>query len=450
MSLTPASASDSQADAKVSPRKLALVLSGGGARGAYEVGVLSNLLPRLAALGIKVNILVATSVGALNACALAATAHLTGVNGARVQASMLQRAWERIDQDKIFSSRFISALFTLPFHLTNVEGPHLEALVSNQHSLKDRVRKAFRPSPYRYRALYDTSPLSRTLRDGTLIDWIQLQRNLDQGVVDSLAISATCIQTGETVVFTQSPKVGETRWIRDERLRLEPSRIDHRHALASAAMPFLFPPQRVPVSDNPGGALFFDGGIRQNTPLLPAILLGADSILVIGLHHTATERPSMQDSPSFEVIPILGKILNAFFLDRVRTDFDRLAIMNKLITTAEPSRLARINEERAKRGKDPLKEIRAVEQTPSRDIGELTAELWERRPDLHRPPWRWMFDARGLQGTAFGDLLSYIFFHPEFAQLLIELGANDAANEMDDAYLRWLGGLEGGRPPGGS
>lgn len=429
------------------PRRVALVLSGGGARGAYEVGVLCNLLPRMAALGIKVDILVATSVGALNACALAATAHFPGVEGARLRANLLRRTWETLDQDRIFSSRFLSALFALPLHLTNVEGPHLDALLFGTRSLRERMNRAFRPRPYRYRAMLDTSPLGQTLQDGTMIDWNQLSINLDQGHVDSLAVSATCIQTGETVVFTQSPRLPEPRWIRDERLRLIPARIDHRHALASAAMPFLFPPARVPVPDNPAGALFFDGGIRQNTPLLPAILLGADSILVIGLHHTASEQPRMSESPSFEVIPILGKILNAFFLDRVRTDFDRLAIMNRLILLAQPSKLASLNAHRVARGKDPLREIRALEQTPSRDIGELTAELWERHPELHRPPWRWMFDARGLHGAAFGDLLSYVFFHPAFAQSLIELGEADARREMDDRYLRWLGGLEGGVAP---
>lgn len=426
-----------------SPRRLALVLSGGGARGAYEVGVLSNLLPRLAKLGIKVNILVATSVGALNAAALAATAQLAGEHGARLQVGLLRRGWESIDQDQIFSSRFLSALFALPLHLTNVRGPHLEALLSQSSSLRERMSRAFNPRPYRYRALYDTSPLSRTLRDGTLIDWKQLQENLERGYIESLAMSATCIQTGETVVFTQSQRLQEERWIRDERLRLVPAKIDHRTALASAAMPFLFPPQRLPLPGAPNGGLFFDGGIRLNTPLLPAILLGADSILVIGLHHIPEVRPALVESPSFEVIPILGKILNAFFLDRVRTDFNRLAIMNKLINNADPEKLAQINQERAQRGKDPLREIRALEQTPSRDLGELTAELWERRPDLHRPPWRWMFDARGLQGSAFGDLLSYIFFHPEFTRTLIELGEQDAAREMKDDDLRWLGGVEG-------
>lgn len=423
-----------------SSRRLALVLSGGGARGAYEVGVICNLLPRMAALGIKPDVLVATSVGALNACALAASAHFPGVSGARLRVQLLRKAWEQVEQEKIFSSRFLTAIGALPLHLFNLQGPHLEALVGGSQPLRERLERAFKPRPYHYKAMLDTSPLMRTLRDGTLIDWRQLQENLKAGLVHSLAMSATCIQSGETVVFTQSPRISEERWIKDERLRLVPAQIGFKHALASAAMPFLFPPVRIAGPNEPGGALYMDGGIRQNTPLLPAILLGADSILVIGLHHMPKDRPTLAEAPAFEVIPILGKMLNAFFLDRVRTDFDRLAIMNRLIKLADPEKLASINETRSQRGKDPLREIRALELTPSRDIGELTAELWNRRPDLHRPPWRWMFDARGLQGAAFGDLLSYVFFHPELTRELIALGEADAAREMKDSYLEWLGG----------
>ncbi len=430
------------------PRRLAVVLSGGGARGAYEVGVLSNLLPRMAALGIKTDILVATSVGALNACALAATAHFPGVAGARLRAALLRRSWEAIESERVFIPSYFSAFISLPLHLANLHGPHPEALITGPRSIRSRMTAAFSRRAYSFRALYDTTPLQKTLRDGMLIDWEQLQENLIAGHPAALAISATSIQTGETVVFTQANQLTSPRLVPDEHLRLLPVRIDHQHALASAAIPFLFPPVRIGLPPDGHHSLFMDGGIRQNTPLLPAILLGADSILVIGLHSRSPEPPIEEEQEAFEVIPILGKILNAFFLDRVRTDFDRLSIMNKLIENAQPDRLAALNARRLRRGKDPLREIRALEVTPSRDIGQVTAELWEHNRALHRPPWRWLFDARDLHGPAFGDLLSYVFFHPEFARCLIKLGEEDAAREVSEAHLRWMGGLPGGERPG--
>lgn len=421
------------------------MLSGGGARGAYEAGALSNLLPRMAALGLDFDILCATSVGALNACALAATAHYPGMGGARLRAAIMRRAWETIEADKIFNTRFFRALFLFPLHLANVRGPHPEALVQGSEPFFRRVKRAVTPKPYYFPGLFDTSPLERTLRAGALIDWAQLRENIGRGRPLALALSATAVGSGETVCFTQGQGVSRARRLPDEHLTLQPVEMGPHHALASAAIPFLFPPVQIPMEDG-HTAMFVDGGVRMNTPLLPALILGADSILALGLQAPAGVQPATS-SAGFDVVPVMGKILNAFFLDRVRTDFDRLQIMNKLISLARPDALEAINSDRRARGKDPLRDIRAVELSPSRDIGELTAELWDVNPELHRPPWRWMFDARGLHGSAFGDLMSYIFFHPAFARALLDLGARDAARRLTEANLRWLGGLPGGEEP---
>lgn len=421
-------------------RRVALVLSGGGARGAYEAGVLCNLLPRMAALGFDFDILVATSVGSLNACALAATAHYPGEAGAELRVGLMRRAWEAVESDRIFSSRFIEALILLPLHISNVKGPHPGEILRPGDTLTNKLKRALSFKHYHFPGVLDSRPLLKTLRDGSIIDWEQLRENISRGTPSALALSATSVRTGETVCFTQSASFQTKRHIADEHLTLLPSLIGPKHALASAAIPFLFPPVHVTLPDG-SRALFVDGGIRQNTPLLPALLLGADSILAIGLQAQESSSPSVEPS-GLDIVPVAGKILNAFFLDRVRTDFDRVQIMNKLIHLADPAALAELNRQRAERGKDSLREIRAFEVTPSRDIGELTAELWEEHPELHRPPWRWMFDARGLQGSALGDLMSYIFFHPAFATALMDLGAKDAARTLSDEQLRWLGGIE--------
>ena len=429
-------------------RRVALVLSGGGARGAYEVGILSNLLPRMAALGMDFDILVATSVGALNACALASTAHYGGVAGARLRASIMREGWEGLDNDRIFISRYLSSILSLPLHLSNVRGPHPLDFFRRRGLLRERLRRLYERTPYRFTALYDTSPLRRTLAEGGLIDWEQLRRNLDAGRPQALAISATGIRSGETLVFTQSRMLNKERVIADEHLRMVPVRIEGRHALASAAIPFLFPPVRVPLPGTHHKVLMMDGGIRLNTPLLPAILLGADSIIAIGLHSAVSESSldadaSLEaDEEAFEVIPMIGKILNAFFLDRMRTDFNRLTIMNKLIANTPPERLAEMNAERRSRGKDPLREIRAVELQPSKDIGSLVARIWERSPGLRRSPLRLFIRDRNLHGAALGDLLSYISFHPDLTRALIALGESDAAVELTRDALRWLGGLD--------
>lgn len=426
-------------------RRIGLVLSGGGARGAYEAGALSNLLPRMQALGLDFDILCATSVGALNACALAATAHYPGAGGARLRAAILRRAWETVETDKIFTSRYIRASFLFPLHMANIRGPQLGALVEGNRPLLSRMRRAFTPKPYSFPGIMDTAPLERTLRDGALIDWAQVRENIDKGVIQALTLSATSVSTGEIVCFTHAKGLVKPHHVPDEHLTLLPVEMGSSHALASAAIPFLFPPVQVPVGRGKKG-LFIDGGIRMNTPLLPGILLGADSILALGLQAPSTTSNSYE-SDGFDIIPVLGKILNAFFLDKVRTDFDRLQIMNKLIALARPDALKEVNQSRVARGKSPLREIRALELSPSRDIGNLIAEMWEKHPQLHKPPFRWIFDARGLHGSALGDLVSYIFFHPVFSKVLLDLGARDAQRSISDKALRWLGGLPGGEPP---
>ena len=426
-------------------RRIALVLSGGGARGAYEAGALSNLLPRMNRLGMDFDILCATSVGSLNACALAATSHYPGAGGARLRAGILRRAWETINSDKIFTSRYIRALVSFPLHLSNIHGPHFDELVRSQDGFTKRLRRALTPKPYAFSGLLDTSPMQRTLRDGALIDWEQARENIRNGKTEAIALSSTFVNTGETVCFVHARDFKKTRYIPDEHLTLMPVQISAEHAMASAAIPFLFPPVPVPLPDG-RRELFIDGGIRMNTPLLPAIQLGADSIIALGLQAPAKSEPTESVS-GFDVIPVMGKILNAFFLDKVRTDFDRLQIMNSLINLARPEALATVNLDRKKRGKSALREIRALDLSPSRDIGDLTAEIWEAYPELHRPPLRWMFDARGIKGSALGDLMSYIFFHPAFSRVLLDLGAKDAQRTLPDEALKWLAGLPGGVAP---
>jgi hypothetical protein len=142
----------------------------------------------MAALGIDVDILVATSVGSLNACALAATAHFPGVPGAHLRAALLRRHWEEIDANKVFSTRFLSALFSLPLHLTNIQGPHFAQLVGGAKPWRQRLRGAFERHPYNFKALYDTAPLQHHLRNGAIIDWARLQENLQQERPYALAL----------------------------------------------------------------------------------------------------------------------------------------------------------------------------------------------------------------------------------------------------------------------
>ncbi|HLK13017.1 MAG TPA: patatin-like phospholipase family protein [Candidatus Binatia bacterium] len=397
-----------------------LVMSGGGARGAYEVGVLQYVLdelPRRLGRPVHFNILTGTSVGGIHACYAAATLGQAGAG------QRLVDIWRSLDLSGVYDIG-VGDVVGLPLRLLGVG--------------VRRVTGGARPSgdlPERLSGLLDTRPLERLVHE--VIPWASLRLNVDTGVVAAVAIAATEIASGKSVVWVDS-RAAVRPWTHDPFVVARAAQLTPTHALASAAIPFLFPALRV------GDSYFCDGGLRLNTPLAPALRLGADRLLIVGLRHVPTPEEDAalavhREHNYFSLPYMTGKVLNALMLDHVDYDVDRLRLVNAILDTGTraygPGFLPRINEVvRLLRG-NPYRIVRNVYLQPSRDLGVLAAECLEHpRPTPGARAWlsgtMMRYAARGIAAEA--DLLSYLFFDRCYAEHLIELGRSDAAARADD------------------
>ena len=392
------------------PSPLALVLSGGGARGAYEVGVLKYILGNLSAgLGehARPRIFCGTSVGAINACAIAAHHDAPDLG-----VELLAERWRALGLDAVFRLGWGDLTGLLRW----ISGSGREG------------------GP---RSLLDAGPLAELVRSA--IPW----RNLHQGVADGrvlgVTLSATDVETGHTVVFTETAEHTQL-YSRDRSVDWTPVRLTAQHALASAAIPIIFPTVRV------AGRMYSDGSLRQNTPIAPALRLGAGRVLVIGLRTRARERTptGRQDaddqrtysSPLF----LFGKLLDALLLDRVENDLANLRQVNTALL--ELHRLSPIAI-----GREPLAAameaagggLRPVADLfirPSQDLGALAADVLGRaavRTRLAGPAGyllRRLGEAAGNGDPS--DLLSYLLFDAAYENELIALGERDAATRRDE------------------
>ncbi len=395
--------------------RVAFVLSGGGARGAYEAGVLQCGLagvPVHVGRPVRVDVVSGTSVGAIQACWIAGMAGEPGAGG------RLADVWRSLDMAGVYQ-----------WSVTDIVGLPLRALGIGVGGSKSEVGRS------RLAGLLDTGPLERLVFDR--IPWEGLRRNLDAGVVDAVAIAGTEIETGRTVVWVDQPNGTLRGWARDPFVVAERTQLRPEHALASAAIPFLFPAVRV------GPWYYCDGGLRLNTPLAPALRLDADRLLIVGLRHipTAAEQLALARAreEQFGSIPYLaGKVLNALLLDHVDYDVDRLRVVNAILDTGVqafgPEFLPRINGAIEKLDETPYRVVKNVYLQPSQDLDAIASECVGHaapRPGLTgRFLDRLIRQAR--DGAAEADLLSYLLFDRCYAEHLIALGRADAAAHTED------------------
>jgi NTE family protein len=275
--------------------------------------------------------------------------------------------------------------------------------------------------------IVQTQQLERVVR--RLIPWGRIGTNCEQGLFESLSVTATDIGSGKTVVYVQRAGGGIPEWSKDPFVRAQAVTIGPEHALASAALPILFPAVAV------GERFFCDGGLRQNTPLSPALRLGADKVLVIGLRH---KPPSAAEVPE-ESMPfpgaafLVGKILDAFLLDHIDYDLDRLRRFNALIGavgavgSAEHTR--RFDEVVTSMRGAPYRIVEEFMIRPSADLGEIAGRI------ARAGRFKGSGGGSGIQllrrlATARGadeaDLLSYILFDGLYAAEVTRLGYEDA------------------------
>jgi len=393
--------------------KRAIVLSGGGARGAYEAGVLQFILdelPKRHGIDPRFDVVCGTSVGAIHAAFVAATADQTEGRGPR-----LVRIWEHLQVDEVF--RFGTRdLLSIPRKLMGVR------------KVAQQLRDGRRPD--RLFGLLDTKPLEQLVLES--IPWAGIRKNLKSGRVESVCIAATQLATGRAVVFCEQKTRDLPSWASQTNIAMQPIRLSPVHALASAAIPLLFPSVRV------GSRYYADGGLRLNTPLAPAVRLGANKILVVGLSHgiapTVSETLAQQRTAGFgNPMFLFGKVLNALMLSPVDADLARLHYINGIIANGEEAYgddfLERLNEVGVKRTGRPVQRIEDLVIRPSRDLGMMAGQLIaDSDGEIELNAFMRMFIKGSGVGEDFkeADLLSYLLFDAAFTIPLAELGYADA------------------------
>ncbi len=397
--------------------RTAIVLSGGGARGAYEAGLVAGIVDVLE-LGpsdpAPFQIFAGTSVGAINATYLAAN---TDRGDMRVEA--LLDAWRGLSLEE--HVRFDP--------LGMIGWPRKLPLLRRRGQLDaDHI------GPLYGKSLLDPRPLHSVVRDS--IDWQRLHRNTSQGTTHALVVAALHIGTGRTHMFAELAPGAEFRPSRDPARRGCEERITDDHVLASAAIPLIFPARRI------GHAYFCDGGLRFNTPLAPAIRTGADRLVVIPLLRGLGRIPEAEISEHAEQYPtvvfLAGKLLAALLLDRIDHDLTTLRRFNELVAVLERSmtdeELARFQEVVIEERGAPYRQVEALHFRPTRDIGRMAGRFLDERGPESRGNWlteRVIRHTAALKETVEADLVSFLLFDGAFARNLIDLGRADAHIHAD-------------------
>ncbi len=384
---------------KIHPENLktALVLPGGGARGAFQVGVLkaiAEILPHGCINPFPV--ISGTSAGAINSVVLASRARRF-----RVAVAELERVWGHFHSAQVFRSDSLTMLkSSLHWFASIVLGGFL---VGTPKSLLDN-------SPLR-------SLLSRNIR------FPRIQASIDAGHLRAVTVTAAGYGSARSTSFFQGAPDCEG-WSRTRRTGIRQA-INLDHLMASIAVPMIFPPVMI------NGEYYGDGAMRQATPLSPAIHLGADRILVIGIRDEAAVPPpdpaNPQPFPSFA--QIAGYMLDTLFMDGLYSDLERMTRINQLIDSVKP--------EHRSASLEKMRPIDTMVILPSRDLRVIAHE---HRRDLPLPVRGLL---RGIRGRSKSEdrLLSFLLFEQSYTQALIDLGYNDAM-QCREQILDFISGNE--------
>ncbi|HEY2824032.1 MAG TPA: patatin-like phospholipase family protein [Gemmatimonadales bacterium] len=361
---------------------LALVLSGGGARASYQVGVLSYIAERLPHLEIP--IMTGVSAGAIN------IAYLASHRGTfKERVTSIQGQWLQL---------FAENVYRLP------PGNILAA------GLRWAWHTSFRRygGPSSIHGFVDTEPLARFLSKG--IDFDGIKANIKDGSLTAVAFTTTSYASGATVTFVDGAPEVEV-WRRAQRVAIK-TEVGLRHVMASSALPFIFP--AIKLDDGYYG----DGSIRQTAPLSPAVHLGAERILAIAMR---SQRPEHLTTAETEMYPTAAQLMALFFhtifLDSLDGDVERLQRMNRLIEALPPRTTVPM----------AMRPVKLLIVRPSKDLGALAKGY------RYHLPWYVNMVVRSVGG--FGersaDFLSYLLFDPEYTGYLMELGYDDAKAQWD-------------------
>ena len=400
---------------------LGLVLTAGGARGAYQAGVLERIseLPSLRGRPSPFRVVAGASAGAINGAMLAA-------RGERITpaARALAQVWRSLRTEHVFRGDLCSLLRgAVGIGRDLALGGVLGTTVTS--------------------GLLDPSPLEATLREAFPPRGIA--NAIRRGELHAVAISATSYHSGRSFTFVQGQR-GHAMWQKSRRVVL-PVTLTHRHVLASAAIPAVFRPVRL---ETPAGEAWFgDGGLRLVAPLSPAIRLGARHVLAIGVRSAVAASVLAREEADGEpgrrlasppLAQIFGVFMNAIFLDHLDADLDHLKRMNGLVAQHGNGALAAGVLARD----EGIRHVEALALGPSEDLA-LIAKRFEQRL-----PWalRRVLGGLGTPDAQSADLNSYLLFDSAYTGTLVDLGRRDAEARIGEieAFLHAAGTFDGGRP----
>ena len=373
---------------------LGLVMTGGGARGAYQAGVLKRIgeIKRVQTQGNPFPIIGGASAGAINGSALA-----IGCDNFSLATQLIAGIWAGLKPPDIFRCDVLSQAHN---SLTWIMDLSFGGVLGGGHA----------------HSLLDAAPLRHFLEKH--LDCSRIQENIRRGHLYALAISATNYNSGMSYLFIQGAK-GHPIWNRSRRVTLA-TKITVDHVCASAAIPLVFPPVKLETAR--GTAFYGDGCVRLQQPLSPIIRLGAKKVFAIGVRCESREHQmEAPDQKHPSLAQVLGVLFNVIFLDHLATDIEHLERLNQLLKTGQirPS-----DKEQAER----MRPLASFVITPSVDLSELADQHRKDLPYLIQ----YFVNSLGRDAASCADLMSYLLFTSRYTTDLIEIGYQDASNRIDE------------------
>ena len=376
--------------------KTGLVLAGGGARAAYQVGVLKAIKEILP--DPKVNpfpIISGTSAGAVNAGSLAVYA-----DDFEKAVDYLLEVWRNFEPRHVYRSDFAGVLVN---STRWIAGFFLGAFLRNK-----RI------------SLLDNRPLESLLR--RRLDFGAIRKNIEAGALDALAITCSGYTSGQSCSFFQGADHFEG-WRRSQRIGIK-TKISVAHLMASSAIPFLFPAYHL------NREFFGDGSMRQIAPVSPALHLGADRVIVVGTAKIRNDSPERTRGDLFPTLAqIAGHVMNSIFLDSLAVDLERLERINKTVSCVPPDALKKMGL--------TLHHVDVLVLTPSEPLDAIAVKHVGNLPFSIR----FLLRSVGAMRRGGANLASYLLFEPGYCRELIELGYHDTMKRREEVESFISGGL---------